>query len=127
MQDLHAVDRHVEHDDVVDRGAADRDTEPREHRLAVLAQHADLACLAEAAMHVVAPAGEQFGDQVARQRFLEGQLRVGVDAAAHLGQFGGDRCDAGNDGLPDCMVSPCGVFRGCVRKRYKFLSETRGC
>ncbi|CAJ6573294.1 Uncharacterised protein [Burkholderia pseudomallei] len=39
MQHLHAVDRHVEHDDVVDRRAADRDAEAGEHGLAVMAQH----------------------------------------------------------------------------------------
>ncbi len=50
-------------------------------------------------MHVVAPAGEQFGDEIAGERLFECEFGMGVDAAADFDELGGDRGDAGDDGV----------------------------
>ena len=63
------------------------------------AQHADHTRLADAAMHFITPAGEQLGDEIARERFLERGSGMSVDAAAHFDQLGGDRGDTGDDGV----------------------------
>ena len=60
---------------------------------AAVAQAADHAGAAQAALHLVAPGGQALGHQVAGGVFLEGQLRMLVDVVAqadHLGQDQGD-------------------------------------
>ena len=60
-------------------------------RRVAVADDADHAGLAEAAVHRDAPALERPGDQVRGALFLEAQFRVGMDVASHRGDRGGVR------------------------------------
>ncbi|MCY1232900.1 hypothetical protein D9M72_454160 [compost metagenome] len=72
-----------------------------------LAQGADQASRAQAAMHGVAPRRQLLGDQVAGAALLEGEFGMGVDLVADPDELGRD----GLDGLP--QAGGGGLDHGC--------------